>query len=119
MTNPQVPEELKEELAQMLVQRRNFEPYNVSEKPSDAPDHIENYYDMFAEGLDDIIAAHTEMVRNDSLTPLQHLQVGVLAFAFSPLGFADVAAMFSVALDRMVRAKLAHDGITETNDSVE
>ena len=122
-----LPEDLQKELRtalESMLSGPSFQPVDLSESVKGAPDHIKNYYDMYAYGLDELARFHTKQLRVNPVEPVVAAQDVLIRTALSGMTIEELAGMLAVAVDRLARQNIGKvpnntqkEATTETNDS--
>lgn len=99
--------ELPEALRDLIASQILFMPADLSSVPNGAPEGT-NALDMYSDSLDMLVKACAEgMIEKPETTRLDLVQFGLNRFAVTGFSAMEIAALLSVAIERLARHDVA------------
>jgi hypothetical protein len=107
--------ELPEALRDLIASQILFMPADLTSVPSGAPEGM-NALDMYSDGLDMLVKACAEGIKEKpEASRLDVVQFGLNRFAVTGFSAMEIAALLSVAIERLARQYVAMKPATYVN----
>ena len=104
-----LPKELQDELRgqlESMIGGPSFQPFQMTDKPGGAPDHIATFLDMYNYGLDQMLEVHANALRVNPVEPEVSAQDTLERLAVCGFSTHEIAGLLAAALDRLARQRV-------------